>query len=103
MKTSISNKGFKTLQSFSSWQTIDEHETLIEFEPMGYPDGNFLHINSTHKGVDGKRRKSAFIHVLTRDDVVMLRDYLDEVLAMQVSDFRDSPVSEPSVVVDEER
>lgn len=80
MKKGISNKGLKTLQSFSSWQTVDENETLIEFEPMGYRDGNFLHINSIHWGVGMKRRRSLFIHVLTRKDVEILRDFLDEVL-----------------------
>lgn len=83
MKKRISNKGLETLQSFSSWQTVDENETLIEFEPMGYPDGNFLHINSIHWGVGMKRRRSLFIHVLTRKDVEVLRDFLDEVLEME--------------------
>jgi hypothetical protein len=97
MKTGVSNKGLKTLQSFSSWQTVDEHETLIEFEPMGHPDGNFLHINSIHWGVGMKRRRSLFIHVLTREDVETLRDFLDEVLEGSsigsVSEVNESRVS----------
>jgi hypothetical protein len=80
METGTSNKGLKTLLSYSSWQTNNEHETLIEFEPMGCGDDNFLHINSTHKGADGKRNKSTFIHRLSRQDVEQLRGFLDEVL-----------------------
>lgn len=80
MKTSISNKGLKTLLNYSSWQTNNKHETLIEFEPMGCGNDNFLHINSMHKGTDGKRNKSTFIHRLSRQDVEQLRVFLNEML-----------------------
>ena len=70
----------KILKSSDAWQTDHDHETTLEFEPIHWNDFNFLHINSTHKGTDGVRRKSHFIHTFTRDEVLMLRDFLNEVL-----------------------
>ncbi|MBT1699348.1 hypothetical protein KK083_20800 [Fulvivirgaceae bacterium PWU4] len=80
MRIILNNRGLKTLQSFRSWQTNNEQETMIEFEPIFLKINNCLHINSIHVCADGKRKKSNFIHVLTLGDIVILRDFLTEVL-----------------------
>lgn len=80
MKTSINLAGVKIFRSFCSWRTDNEHETIIEFDPMLLAINNCLHIRSTHVGTDGKRKRSYFVHVLTLGDIVTLRDFLNEVL-----------------------
>jgi hypothetical protein len=81
MTISLNEKGLKTLQSFRHWQTNNELETIIEFEPVLLENNNFLHINSVHKAADGRKR-SDFIHDLTLGEVVTIRDFLNEVIAM---------------------
>jgi hypothetical protein len=81
MRTINNKTGTKILQSFHSWRTDNEYETVIEFDPMLRAINNCLHIRSMHVGANGKRKRSYFIHVLTLGDIVALRDFLNEVLA----------------------
>jgi hypothetical protein len=81
MKIRLNDRGQKTLRSFRHWHTENERETTLEFEPILLKINNCLRINSTHKAADGRRR-SNFIHVLTLGDVVTLRNFLNEVLAV---------------------
>src|SRR5688572_3732664 len=81
-------EGQRALQHSMPWQTENPDETLLSFEPLFLNDKNMLGIRAVHLDKSGKRRRSEFVHIFGRDELIVIREFLEEVLNTKIHTLR---------------